>query len=164
MKYLLTLCFLFFICLNAFGESVFEHPVKLNAVKLPTFEKVDLKFEREMILKNAKKPVLSGGNFTFDPKEGVCFETTYPVKSKVVYSDKHGINEIISALAKKQYHKLEKEFYFYHLNFDTALRPKKNSNAYGILSYIIVTGKERPEKITVEMTNGNKTIIRFFDK
>ena len=39
-------------------------------------------------MKNISKPIISNGNFKFVKNEGVYFETTYPIKSTVSYTNK----------------------------------------------------------------------------
>ena len=163
--FLILLLALFVFPINA---EVYEHKTTLKNVllKIPELESIKCKFRQEKTLKNIQKPLISNGNFEFKKGEGVFFETVYPVKSNINYTNQNykQINDIIGAISEKKYSKLEKEFdfYFEENNSDWILGLKpKDKNISEFLSEITIEGQDYIKKIEINQTNGNETKLWF---
>ncbi|MBQ9245129.1 hypothetical protein IJ182_02550 [bacterium] len=152
--------------------SVFEHPAKISDIsdKIPKFESINCSFKQEKKLKNIEKPLISEGNFSFVKDKGVYFETLIPIKSTVSYTNKDykQINDIVLAISKRKYSKLDNEFEFFFINSDNiwelGLRPKKTSNTEDFINSIYITGSDYINKINIDLKNGNNTTIWFTKK
>ena len=161
-----------FSLLAAGAENISEKPSDIKSFinKLPAFKTLKCKFKQEKYLKNIEKPIYSSGDFKFVQNVGVYFDTTYPIKNHFEYTNKdyRQINDIILAISNKKYSKIEKEFDFYFSeekeNWDLKLIPKKNTKTNNFLNLIEIKGKDQIDKITIDMTSGNKTVIWFFKK
>ena len=166
-KLFLTFLLLFF-ALTARAD-VFDYPSKISDFinKIPQVTDITCDFKQQKDIKNVKKPVVSGGKFTFDKKKGVVFETLYPVKSTVSYNnrDYKQINDVIKAISDKKYSKIEAEFDFYFQNgkdkWTLGLKPKTSSKTKEILFSIEIYGSLQIDKIIIRTQNGNKTTIWF---
>ena len=160
---LLFLIFLFPIALCAVEKVSSEELMK----ELPKLESIDCKFKQEKLIKNIKKPLLSNGNFRFVKGEGVYFETLYPVKSTVSYTNKDykQINDIILAISNKKYSKLDREFDFYFSKDQNlwilTLKPKTESKSSKYLDSLTIEGEEYINKIVILSKDGSKTTQWF---
>ncbi|MCD7878797.1 MAG: hypothetical protein LUG16_02550 [Candidatus Gastranaerophilales bacterium] len=165
--YCLLLIFLLFISGSVNANQ--NDAVKIDSLikELPEFNSISCKFKQEKQLQNISKPIISGGNFKFTKNEGIVFETTYPIKSEVSYTNKNykQINEIIKAISSKNYSKIEKEFLIYFekkdSNWKLTLKPEQNSKTQEVLNSITIEGSEIINKIIIDLKNGNKTTIWF---
>ncbi len=163
----LLLIFLLFISSSVSANQ--NEIVKIDSLvkELPEFNDISCKFKQEKQLQNISKPIISKGNFKFTKNEGIVFETTYPIKSEVSYTNKNykQINEIIKAISSKNYSKIEKEFIFYFekkdSNWKLTLKPEQNSKPQEVLNSITIEGSEIINKIIIDLKNGNKTTIWF---
>ena len=165
---LIALIFMLLVCPAL--ANVYEHPANLESIstKIPKIGSIKCKFRQEKYLQNISKPLVSSGDFEFVENVGVYFNTTYPIQSKTDYTNKNykQINDIIKAISTKKYSKLEKEFNFYYEEntngWSMGLEPKKNSNAYNYISSITIDGMGGYiNKIDIQQTNGNKTVLWF---
>ena len=172
MKNKLFLAFiLLFFSLTARAD-VFDYPSKISSFinEIPEITNITCDFKQQKDIKNVKKPVISGGKFTFDREKGVLFETLYPVKSTVSYNnrDYKQINVVIKAISDKKYSTIESEFDFYFQNgkdkWELGLKPKKSSKSKELLSSIEIYGSAQIDKIIIRTQNGNKTTIWFTAK
>ena len=160
---LLFLIFLFPIALCGVEKVSSEELMK----ELPKLESIDCKFKQEKLIKNIKKPLLSNGNFRFVKGEGVYFETLYPVKSTVSYTNKDykQINDIILAISNKKYSKLDREFDFYFSKDQNlwilTLKPKTESKSSKYLDSLTIEGEEYINKIVILSKDGSKTTQWF---
>lgn len=155
--------------INFTFADVYNSPSTLENIskQIPKMGNIKCSFKQEKFLKNIERPVVSKGDFEFIEGKGVYFYTTYPVKSKVDYTNKNykQINDIVSAISTKKYSRLEKEFEFYYSgakdNWSLGMKPKKKSDAYNYISSITINGADYISKISIAQTNGNKTVIWF---
>ena len=87
---------------------IFANPVFSNVEK--TSASVDCKFIQERTFSGTK--VNSLGDFKFIKGKGVYFMTTYPVKATSSYTAANNryINDIILAVTKKNFSKIDKDF------------------------------------------------------
>ena len=135
--------------------------------ELPKLESIDCKFKQEKLIKNIQKPLLSNGNFKFVKGEGVYFETLYPVKSTVSYTNKDykQINDIILAISNKKYSKLDREFDFYFSKnekiWTLTLKPKTESKSAKYLDSLTIEGEDYISKIVILAKDGSKTTQWF---
>ena len=164
---LLTVFILFFIC-PAFAD-VFDYPAKPDVIssQIPKMESIKCRFRQTKYIHNISKPLVSGGDFEFVENKGVYFNTVYPVKSKVNYTNKNykEVNDIIKAISSKKYSVLEKDFNFYfeskNQDWCLGMTPKKNSDAINFISCITIEGNSYIHKINIIQKNGNKTLLWF---
>lgn len=146
--------------------DVFDHKTTIEQVlsEIPELESIKCRFKQERTVKNIQKPLVSNGNFEFKKGEGVYFETIYPVKSNVNYTNKNykQINDVINAISTKKYSKLEKEFDIFYeeenSNWTLGLKPKDKNT---VLSKITIEGQDYIKKIEITQTNGNETKLWF---
>ncbi len=77
---------------------------------LPELQSISCKFTQERTFSTQK--VKSSGNFKYVKGKGAYFLTTYPVKSTSAYTSANNkyINDIILAVSKKNFSKIEKDF------------------------------------------------------
>lgn len=151
--------------------ELYKNPVNIEDFinSLPEMKSVSCKFEQTKYLPNIEKAIVSNGNFKFIENEGVYFETLYPIKSTISYTNKDykQINDIILAISKKKYSKLNKDFdYFFANNNDSwqlGLKPKEESPANNYILSISIEGKDNIEKIILKFKNGSSTTICFSD-
>lgn len=168
MKKIISVIFLLFLTGPVFAD-VYDSPANLESISkyIPKMGSIKCKFKQEKYLKNIEKPLVSSGDFEFAEKNGVYFYTKYPVQSTVDYTNKNykQINDIVNAVSTKKYSKLEKEFSFYYegnsKKWSLGMKPKKDSNAYNYLSAITIEGSDYINKISIQQTNGNKTVLWF---
>lgn len=161
--------FIFFNLFLPVLADVYEHPAPLSniAEQIPEMGSIKCKFKQEKSIQNISKPLVSEGDFEFVKDRGVYFNTTYPIKSAVNYTNKNykQINDIVNAISAKKYQRLEKEFNFYFLgksnNWTLGLKPKQNSSVKDYISSITIQGSDYINQINVVQTNGNKTVIWF---
>lgn len=169
-KFSLFVIFFLFSLTCAFAD-VYEHKTDFETIskQLPKMDSIKCKFRQEKTLQNLKKPLVSGGNFEFKKGEGVFFDTIYPVKSSVNYTNKNykQINDVVNSISSKKYSKLEKEFdvYYQTLNIEKnlwciGLKPKRETTAEYI-SKITIEGSDYINRIDIAQTNGNRTQIWF---
>lgn len=134
---------------------------------LPEFNNIECKFKQEKILKNIDKPLVSGGNFRFDKKQGIFFETTYPVRITTSYTNKdcEQINDIILAISNKKYAKLDNTFDFYYKKTGNTwvlgLKPKVKSGLDKYIDSITIEGIDYINKIVISLKDGSKTTQWF---
>ena len=169
MKKISTIVFLllFFFC-NAFA-ALYDSTADFEYISknLPQTGSIKCKFYQEKYMKNIAKPLVSSGEFEYKENEGVYFYTLSPVKSTTDYTNKNykQINEIINAISKKKYSKLEKEFNFYYegniKKWMLGLKPKENSDAFNYIVSITLEGSDYINKINIQQTNGNKILLWF---
>ncbi len=144
------------------AAPVFAQNLSDIALQIPQFDSIKCKFKQEkqvsgMVFK-------SSGDFVFEKDKGVIFYTTYPVKSTASYTTKEyrHINNVINAIAGKNYSKLEKDFEFSFDNRILKLMPKPVSQAYNHLKLLeIETGDAKINKIVILLCDGTKTSIWF---
>ena len=149
--------------------DVYEHPISLKTLsaEIPKMGSIKCKFRQEKHLQNIAKPLISNGDFEFIEDQGVYFYTKYPIKSTVDYTNKNykQINEVVNAISTKKYSRLEKEFEFFYekegSSWNLCMKPKKNSDAYNFILSITINGTDYINKISIQQTNGNKTILWF---
>ena len=166
-KFLLTI-FILISFISTANASLYDKPTKISEFinELPKLNKnINCKFKQEKHITNIATPITSGGNFRFIKDKGVYFETTYPIKSNVSYTnqDYKQINDIILAISNKKYSKLEKEFDFFY---------KRNNNNWTLglsqvinyLNSITIEGEDNINKININLKNGNSTILWFITK
>ena len=158
------------ILLNSLSfANLYDKPAQLQDIsdKLPKMHGIKCKFKQEKYLQNIQKPIISGGDFEFIENKGVYFYTKYPVESTTDFTNEKykQINDIVKAISSKKYSKLENEFDFYYSgdisNWSLGLKPKKSSDAHKFISSITIEGKHYINKININQTNGNKTLIWF---
>ena len=119
------------------------------------------------IIKNLQRPLLSEGNFRFVKGEGVYFETLYPIKSTVSYTNKEykQINDIILAISNKKYSKIDREFdFFLSKNEDVwelELKPKTGSRSEKYLETLNIEGEKYINKIIITAKDGSRTTQWF---
>ena len=165
-KYLTVFIFLFLGL--AAQADIFDYPSVTQTVvgSLPPFNSISCKFTQEKVF--PQRTLQSGGNFHFIKDRGVIFETLYPVKTTTSYtsSGNKQINEIITAMANKNYSAINKNFeLFYHKDGDVwtvALRPKTKSPAAQQLKNIIIIGEKNINQININPLNGTNTKIKFY--
>ena len=149
--------------------DVYDYPVNLRNIadQIPEMQSIKCKFKQEKTIPNISKPLISSGDFEFVKNKGVYFNTTYPIKSSVDYTNKNykQVNDIVNAISAKRYEKLEKEFNFYFTgkstNWTLGLKPKQNSPAKNYIASITISGSNYISQININQTNGNKTAIWF---
>lgn len=154
---------------NPVFANVYDYPANIKNIagQIPKMKSIKCKFKQEKYLQNISKPIVSSGDFEFVENKGVYFNTLYPVKSTVNYTNSNykQINDIINAISAKRYSKLEKEFNFYfegnYHNWILGMKPRKSSKAYKYISSITLYGSDYIYKIDIKQTNGNKTILCF---
>ena len=169
---LCSLLLIIFLSMQSVIAGLYDNPVNISSFvgKLPQITNIECTFKQEKHLKNIAKPFISGGNFYFEKDKGVTFETIYPVKSTVSYSNKDykQINDIILAISKKKYSKLEKEFNFYYQQnnneWQMGLKPKNKSRVEEYIDFITIKGTDYINQININLKNGNNTIIWFMKK
>lgn len=168
MKKIILIIFFLFNCAFA---NLYENPVKFASLKekLPELKSAKLKFTQEKYFKNAKKPIISRGDFEFIKNKGVYFKTTYPIQKETSYTNQNykQINEIINAISNKKYSKLDDEFDFYYektaQEWLFGLKPVRGVKTSDFIVSITLKGNdEYINKIEITQTNGNRTILRFF--
>ncbi len=169
MKKYSIIIFLLLILSCPVLADVYNSPSNLESIskQIPKIGSIKCKFRQEKFLQNISKPLISSGDFEFIENKGVYFHTLYPIESTVDYTNKNykQINDIVNAISAKKYSRLEKEFdFFYEENgnkWTLGMKPKKNSNAYNYISSITLDGSDYINKIRIQQTNGNKTILWF---
>ncbi len=163
---ILSLLFFIFLLPAAFSQEQKISSEELMK-ELPKIENIECKFKQEKLIKNIQKPLLSNGNFKFIKGEGVYFETLYPVKSTVSYTNKDykQINDIILAISNKKYSKLDREFDFYFSKdgnlWTLTLKPKTESRSEKYLDSLTIEGEENINKIVILTKDGSKTTQWF---
>lgn len=171
-KFLIALFFVISL-ITTVNASVYDNPATISSFinELPNLNNnIDCKFKQEKHIANVARPIVSGGNFKFVKDKGVYFETTYPVKTNVSYTNKDykQINDIILAISSRKYSKLEKEFNFFYKkdkeNWILALKPKEDSQIIDYISSITICGEISINKISINLKNGNSTILWFITK
>lgn len=163
----LIICFLFFaLSCNA---SVYDYKTTSKQLmkELPVLDNIECNFKQEKVLKNIKNPLISGGNFKFDKKQGVFFETTYPIKMNTSYTNKdyEQINDIILAISNKQYSKLDGTFDLYYKknsqDWTIGLIPKGKTILDKYVASITIDGSDYIKKIVLEFKDGSRTTQWF---
>ncbi len=120
MRNFLIFTTILLIGLQGVGSEIKQTDLKTDLSKnLPDLQSVNCKFVQERKFSTSK--VKSSGNFKFVKGKGVYFVTTYPVKSVSSYTSSNNkyINDVILAVSKKNFSKIEKDF---DLNFS---KPKQ---------------------------------------
>lgn len=167
-KLFIFICLIFSFFVRVYGY-VYEYPTSFEKIQkqLPELENIKCKFRQEKHLKNISKPLISSGNFEFIKNKGVYFYTLEPIISTTDYTNKNykQINDIVNAISTKKYSKIEKEFNFYYEKkkniWSLGIKPKKNSGAYDFISSITIEGTDYIQKIEIQQTNGNSTVLWF---
>ena len=163
-----TLILLIFLSSLAFA-NLYNKQAALNDIssKLPKMSSIKCKFKQEKYLKNIQNPIISGGDFEYIQNKGVYFYTKYPVESTTNFTNEKykQINDIVNAISNKKYSKLDREFNFYYAgdisNWSLGLKPKQSSDAFKFINSITIEGMDYINKISINQTNGNKTLIWF---
>ena len=158
---LLVLCFSLNTAM-AFGS---RKNAKEIANQIPELKNVSCTFTQKKTRGDIE--LNSGGNFQFIKDKGVVFETMYPIHMITGYESprtKH-INDIILAVAKKDYTYLDKNF---DLNFtklddrwQLVLNPKKDVIKKHLHSVTIDGSKEDIDRIFIDTVNSGQTEILF---
>ena len=160
--------FIFFLNLCAYAQ-VYDNPVKLQEIsaKIPDMKSLKCKFKQEKYINNIQKPLISSGDFEFIEGKGVYFHTTYPIDSTADYTNKNykQINDVVKAIQSKKYSALEKSFSFFFENnekeWTLGMKPKEKSDISAVILNITVTGSDYIKQLSINQTNGNKTVIWF---
>lgn len=148
-------------------DAVFQHPSTPDKVYMPQYNLVLCKFTQTKTIPNSPSLVKSGGNFKFVANKGVIFDTSYPVKSVTSYTSDQNkrINDIITAITKKDYTYLNKNFDLYYIknagSWKLALKPKKSSKASGVMESIIIAGGNYINQIDINTIKSGSTKINF---
>lgn len=157
---------IFIIFLTIFtGCCVFAYSVSPDRISLPKYSRVVCKFTQQKTFPNSKNTVKSGGNFEFNSQKGVIFETLYPVKTTTSYtiSENKKINDIITAINKKDYTYLKKNFELDYIKngskSELTLKPKQTSKAYGVINNIKIESSKFINKIYIN--GSSNTEINF---
>lgn len=160
---------IFFLGVSPSNADVFDHPQKLETVvqKLPPVGEVKCNFKQEKTMPG-NVVLKSSGKFSFNKNSGAVFNTFYPVKSVSSYSSKdyRQINDIVDAVATRNYSKIENYFDFYFIDskpWSLAMEPKPASKAAKYLKSIELSGTNRISKMTITNVNSVKTTIWFYD-
>lgn len=167
--FIIAFCFGFYPCSASAASNLQKAQVSSFINKIPEFNSISCKFKQEKIIKGSTKPLISGGNFKFIKEKGVYFETLYPIKSTVSYTNKEykQINDIITAISNKKYKALEEsfDFYFAKENSDWVLllKPKTSAQAGKYISSIQIEGEDTVKKIIIISKDGSKT-TQWFQK
>ena len=86
--------------------DVYDYPVSLRNIadQIPEMQSIKCKFKQEKTMPNISKPLISSGDFEFVKNKGVYFNTTYPIKSSVDYTNKNykQVNDIVNAISAKR--------------------------------------------------------------
>lgn len=169
-KYICTFLLMISFCFPQIAKAnLFENPANIEDFieMLPEMKTVSCKFEQKKYLSNIEKPIISSGNFKFIEKEGVYFETLKPIKTTVSYTNKDykQINDIILAISKKKYSKLNKDFDYYFAQKENTwqfgLKPKADSPSNNYIVSIAIEGTTNIEKMKLQFKNGSSTTICF---
>lgn len=148
-------------------DAIFQHPSKPDKVYMPQYAFVACKFSQTKTIPNSPSLLKSNGNFKFVANKGVVFETLYPVKSTTSYTSDQNkrINDIISAITKKDYTYLNKNFDLYYVkngaNWRLALKPKKSCKAGSVMDSIIIAGGSYINQIDINTIKNGSTKINF---
>jgi len=167
MKKLLILFTGFIIAAGVCYADVFSHPARVEDITVPQFNIVSCKFTQEKTIPNSAQSIKSGGNFRFVKDKGVVFDTTYPVKMTTSYTsdDNRRISGIISAINKKDYSYLNKNFSIFYEKrgsiWTIALRPKPDSKINAHIASILIEGGIYIDKININTKNSGSTKISF---
>lgn len=110
MYKILSIVFILFVFAMPAFSIVEKTPASVVASSLPVLQSVDCKFVQERTFSGSK--VMSSGDFRFVKGKGVYFMTTYPIKATSSYTAANNryINDIILAVTKKNFSKIDKDF------------------------------------------------------
>ncbi len=110
MYKIFSVLFLFFVFASSVFSAVEKTPASVVASSLPDLKSVDCKFVQERNFSGTS--VKSSGDFKFIKGKGVYFMTTYPVRATSSYTAANNryINDIILAVTKKNFSKIDKDF------------------------------------------------------
>lgn len=110
MYKIFSIIFVLFVFATPAFSIVEKTSASVVASSLPDLQSVDCKFTQERIFSGSK--VKSSGDFKFVKGKGVYFMTTYPVKATSSYTAANNryINDIILAVTKKNFSKIDKDF------------------------------------------------------
>lgn len=148
-------------------DTIYQHPAQISEVRMPQYSQASCKFSQTKTIPNSDAYIKSGGNFKFDIKNGVIFETLYPVKSTTAYTSDQSkrISDIIIAISKKNYSYINKNFEVYNLNnsgnWQIALKPKKDSKIHNVMDSITIHGSKYIDKIEINTLKSGSTKINF---
>lgn len=168
MYKIFSILFIFFIFAGSACASVEKTPASVVAGSLPDLNSVNCKFVQERIFSGTT--VKSSGDFKFIKDKGVYFMTTYPVKATSSYtaSNNRYINDIILAVTKKNFSKIDKDFDMFlqkspkNSSWRVDLRAK-NENIKNHIELIKIFGDNRHiTQILIYQVNPSvKTDIKF---
>lgn len=148
-------------------ESIYQHPTNIKNVQMPYYSNVACKFSQTKTIPNSKAYIQSGGNFRMDIKNGVIFDTLYPVKSTTAYTTEQSkrVSDIILAISHKDYSYINKNFDSYYLKTQSgwklALKPKKSSKISNVMGSIIIDGNKYIDKLEINTVKSGSTKINF---
>ena len=143
-------------------------PAAVVAKNVPDLQSVSCKFVQERNF--GTNVVKSSGDFKFIKGKGVFFMTTYPVKSTSSYTSTNNkyINDVIMAVSKKNFSKIDSEFNMYlnkpsnSQNWNILMTAKDEKIKNHIDSVKIYGDNTRITRITVNQVNpAVKTDIKF---
>ena len=166
MKNKILMIFIMFLLPVSFGSGQKISSEELMK-ELPKIDSIECKFKQEKNIKNLQRPLLSEGNFRFVKGEGVYFETLYPIKSTVSYTNKEykQINDIILAISNKKYSKIDREFDFFLSKngnvWELELKPKTGSRSEKYLETLNIEGEKYINKIIITAKDGSRTTQWF---
>ena len=160
------------VTLRADADSIFNHKItaKEAAKNLPEFSDISCKFAQEKSVKNSTTSTVtlkSGGNFKFDVKSGVIFDTLYPVKSTTAYTTEQSkrVSDIIVAISRKDYSYINKNFDVFYVknpnSWQVALKPKKSSKISNVMNSIVIDGSTYINRLEINTLKSGSTKINF---
>ena len=165
-KFILCLIIIFQAGLIAFADDlIYKYPANILDVEFPQYSTVSCKFNQTKTIPGSGAFVNSGGDFTFDIKNGAVFETLYPFKSTTAYTSDKRISDIILAVSKKDYSYINKNFDVFYLknnqNWQLALKPKNDSKIKTVMESIVIYGNKYIEKLEINTVKRGSTKINF---
>ena len=164
---ILVLLIIFAVSYAQAKDVIYQHPSDIANVKMPQYNNVSCKFSQTKSIPNSEAYIRSGGNFKFNINNGVVFETTYPVKSTIAYTTDQSrrISAIITAISKKDYSYINKNFDVYYLKktnqWQLALKPKKDSKSHGVIDAIVIYGNYYIDTLEINTFKSGNTKINF---
>ena len=164
MKKILLILLVLSISINTASAFGSKKNAKEIAEQIPELKNVSCTFTQKKTRDDLE--LNSGGNFQFIENKGVIFETMYTIHMITGYESprtKH-INDIILAVAKKDYSYLDKNF---DLNFtklddkwQLVLNPKRDVIKKHLNS-VTIDGSKDIDRIFIDTVNSGETEILF---
>lgn len=148
-------------------DTIFQHPANISNVQMPEYKNVSCKFTQTKSIPNSNAYIKSGGNFKFDVKSGVIFDTLYPVKSTTAYTTEQSkrVSDIIVAISRKDYSYINKNFDVFYVknpnSWQVALKPKKSSKISNVMNSIVIDGSTYINRLEINTLKSGSTKINF---